>query len=75
MSDDDRHGWQEDGGEFPLWLGWLIAAGVAAVAAGLLILWVDLRHDYTDPPHTVVDTPHTYGPPPGMLPAVISGSR
>jgi hypothetical protein len=64
--DEDRHGWQEDGGEFPLWVGWVIAFGFAVVCVGLLVLWVDLRHQaalYDSRPDQIV-TPHTYGPPP-----------
>lgn len=71
--DEDRYGWHDDGAEFPAWLGWVFAAVIAALTGLLLLLWVDLHHDYTRPPlpHTVVNTPHTCGPPPGMLLAVI----
>jgi hypothetical protein len=62
--DEDRYGWCEDGADFPRWLAWAVAAGFAVVAVCLLLLWVDLRHDYHDRPHTVGVTPHTYGPPP-----------
>lgn len=70
--DDDRNGWQEDGGEFPLWLAWALAGFFVTLAGLLLLLWADLRHGYDPAPHTVVVTPGPYRPPPGMLHAVMA---
>lgn len=60
----------EGGHDEPRWLMCLVAAGLAVIAAGLLVLWVDLRHTAaveigrSPAPHVVVHTPATYGPPP-----------